>query len=80
MFDLLLFSGCVFISFYVPYAKLNWAQRSMCASRLCSKLSEFDWGIQLTCGFRHLPQTGALTSEMPAEQAAKGVCYSSQMP
>lgn len=28
MFDLLLFSGCVFISFYVPYAKLNWAQEA----------------------------------------------------
>ena len=44
----------------------------MWAFRLCSKLSGFDWDTQLTCGGRHLPQTGALTPLMPAEQAARG--------
>lgn len=57
----------VFVYSYVPYAKLHCAQSGMCAFRLYSRLSGFDWGMRLTCGCRHLPQTGAMTLVMPAE-------------
>lgn len=70
----------LFVYSYVPYAKLHCAQSGMCPPRLCSKLSGYDWGTRLTCGCRHFPQTGALTPVMPAEQAARGARYSSQMP
>lgn len=70
----------LFVYSYVLYATLHCAQSSKWALRLCSKLSGFDWGTQLTCGCRHSPQTGALTSVKPAAQAARGACYSSLMP
>lgn len=57
----------MFIYSYEPYAKLHCVQRGICACGLCSSLSGFDWGTRLTCGCRHLPQTGAMTLVMAAE-------------
>lgn len=74
------FFSWLFVYSYVPYAKPHCAQSGVCAFRLGSKLSGFDWGTQLTCGCRHVPQTGPLTPVMPAESAARGARYSSQTP
>lgn len=52
---------------YVPAAKLRWAQSRRCACGLFSRLSELDWGPQLTRGCRHLPQTGAMTLVVAGE-------------
>lgn len=65
-----------FVSSYVPDAKRRWAQSRLCARRRFSRLSERDWGPQLTRGGRHLPQTGAMTlvvagSRWPGGPAAR---------
>lgn len=69
-----------FVYSYVPDAKLGWAQSRLCARRLFSRLSEPDWGPQLTRGCRHLPQTGAMTLVVAGEEVARGGRYSSKMP
>lgn len=69
-----------FVYSYVPDAKLHWAQSRLWAQRQFSRLSELDWGPQLTRGCRHLPQTGAMTLVVAGEWVARGACYSSKMP